>query len=422
MPTAKDIGDILRKAMGYPNRSRGFTRDLRRIRRGFDYTAGAVPDAVPDAAALFDPLVFPCGVVSPNRVWLAPLTNGQSHDDGTLADEELRWLVRRADGGFGAIMTCAAYVGADGKGWRGELGVDDDRDVPGLRQLADEVHARGSLCLAQIFHGGVRSPSALSGGQPWSAGTWVEEAADFEAPRVGDERDIERVIAQFGAAARRCAEAGMDGVEIHGAHGYLPSQFLSRLFNQREDRWGGAPLENRARLMREIVRAVRAAAPGKFAVGVRLSPEDFGHARGLDLDENVQVAQWLCDDGVDFVHLSLWRAERMTVKRPAEHAVSLFRAAMPSDVPIVAAGAIWSVGDACAAIERGAACVALGRSAIVNPDWPRDVRAARGRGIADAAAWEPRRPPLTPEDYAGIAVSPRFVEYLRRFKNMVSEG
>jgi 2,4-dienoyl-CoA reductase-like NADH-dependent reductase (Old Yellow Enzyme family) len=387
---------------------------------------GVVPDAV-DAAALFAPLVLPCGVVSPNRVWLAPLTNGQSHDDGTLGDDELRWLVRRADGGFGAIMTCAAYVGVDGKGWRGELGVDDDRDLPGLRRLAEDVHARGALCLAQIFHGGVRSPSALSGGQPWSAGTWTEEAPDFEVPRVAEVGDLERVIAQFAAAARRCAEAGMDGVEIHGAHGYLPSQFLSRLFNTRTDAWGGAALENRARLLREIVRAVRAAAPGKFAVGVRLSPEDFGHARGLDLDENVQVARWLCDDGADFIHLSLWRAERMTVKRPAEHAVSVFRAAMPAEVPIVAAGAIWNVADALAVMARGAACVALGRSAIVNPDWVRDVRAAMASGGGDGAAaaamaWEPRRPPLTPEEYAGIAVSPRFVEYLRRFKNMVSEG
>jgi 2,4-dienoyl-CoA reductase-like NADH-dependent reductase (Old Yellow Enzyme family) len=370
---------------------------------------------VPDPAALFDPLVLPCGAVVPNRVWLAPLTNGQSNDDGTLGDDERRWLVRRADGGFGVVMTCAAYVGADGKGWRGELGVDDDRDLPGLRVLADDIRARGVLSMAQIFHGGVRAPSAQTGAQPWSASTWSEDGADFEVPRAATEDDLARVIAQFAAAGRRCAEAGMDGVEIHGAHGYLPSQFLSRAFNQRDDRWGG-PLENRARLVREIVRAVRAAVPARFAVGVRLSPEDFGYARGLDLDETVQVAQWLCDDGVDFIHLSLWRYERMTVKRPDVHAIPLFRAALPANVPIVAAGAIWTVADALAVLEKGAAAVALGRSAIVNPDWPRAVRAAGTAGVT----WEPRRPPLTPGEYAEIAVSPRFVEYLRRFKNMVT--
>ncbi|KAB2892556.1 MAG: hypothetical protein F9K40_18225, partial [Kofleriaceae bacterium] len=129
MPTAKDIRDILRKALRDP-RGRAV---LRAIFAGSDRGFGYSPSAVPDVAALFDPLVFPCGAVAPNRVWLAALTNGQSNDDGTLGDDELRWLARRAEGGYGVVTTCAAYVGADGKGWRGELGVGDDRDLPGLR-------------------------------------------------------------------------------------------------------------------------------------------------------------------------------------------------------------------------------------------------------------------------------------------------
>ena len=276
---------------------------------------------MPDADALFEPLTFPCGATAPNRVWLAALTNGQSNDDGTLGDDELRWLTRRAAGGFGVITTCAAYVARDGKAWVGELGVDDDRGIPRLRTLATAVHDHGALALAQIFHGGVRAAQAQSGEQPWSATTWTEEAPDFEVPRPATEADLARVIAQFAAAARRCVEAGLDGVEIHGAHGYLPSQFLSRTFNTRDDHWGGAPIAQRARLMRTIVQAVRAATPSDFIVGVRLSPEDFGHARGLDLDENVEVARWLCDDGADYIHLSLWRAERNTTKRPDEHAL-----------------------------------------------------------------------------------------------------
>ncbi len=362
--------------------------------------------------SLFEPLPFPCGAVAPGRVWLAALTNGQSHDDGTLGDDELRWLARRADGGFPVITTCAAYVGADGKGWAGELGVDDDRDLPGLRRLAEALRARGALGLVQLFHGGVRAPRAVTGAQPWSASTWTEDGADFEPPRPATEDDLARVIAQFAAAAARCAAAGLGGVELHGAHGYLPSQFLSRVFNQRDDRWGGA-LANRARLVRALVTAVRAAVPAGFVVGVRLSPEDFGYARGLDLDETVEVARWLCDDGVDFVHLSLWRVERDTAKRPGEHALPIFRAALPAAVPLVAAGAIWTAADAVATLERGAAAVALGRAAIVNPDWPRAVR-------AHGLAWEPRRPPLTPAELAALDVSPRFVEYLRRFKNLVA--
>jgi 2,4-dienoyl-CoA reductase-like NADH-dependent reductase (Old Yellow Enzyme family) len=375
-------------------------------------TAGrSVKSAALSDQSLFEPLAFPCGASAPNRIWLAPLTNGQSHDDGTLGDDELRWLVRRAAGGFGVITTCAAYVDLGGKGWPGELGVDDDRDLPGLRRLAGELDAHGSLGIAQIFHGGVRAPRAVTGTQPMSASTWTEDAPDFEPPRAATEDDLARVIGCFAAAAARCAQAGLGGVEIHGAHGYLPSQFLSRTMNQRDDRWGGT-LANRARLVREIVRAVRAAVPARFVVGVRLSPEDFGQARGLDLDETVEVARWLCDDGVDYVHLSLWRVERNTSKRPEEHALALFRAALPAAVPLVAAGAIWTPAEAAATLARGAAAVALGRSAIVNPEWPRHAR---------EAGWEPRRPPLTAAELAALDVSPRFVAYLRRFKNLVAD-
>src|SRR5690606_35508424 len=109
----------------------------------------------------------------------------------------------------------------------------------------------------------------------------------------------------FRDAAVRARRAGFDGVELHGAHGYLLSQFLSATMNRREDAWGGS-FENRARLMREVVRAVRAAVPASFLVGVRLSPEDYFTARGLDLDENVTLAGLLADDGMDFLHLSLW--------------------------------------------------------------------------------------------------------------------
>jgi 2,4-dienoyl-CoA reductase-like NADH-dependent reductase (Old Yellow Enzyme family) len=115
---------------------------------------------------------------------------------------------------------------------------------------------------------------------------------------------------------------------IHGAHGYLFTQFLSATQNHRSDEWGG-PLEHRARLLRETVKAVRARVGPQMTVGVRLSPEDYGNARGLDLDESVQTARWLADDGADYIHLSLWHALANTAKRPEVHALPLFRAALP---------------------------------------------------------------------------------------------
>src|SRR5438067_2249614 len=118
---------------------------------------------------LFRPLTLRCGLVVPNRIWLAPMTNGQSLADGTLGEDEHAWLARRADGGFGLVETCAAHVAQDGKAWPGQLGVDRDADVPGLRRLAERLRRGGAAAIVQLFHGGVRASSSVSGEPVWSA-------------------------------------------------------------------------------------------------------------------------------------------------------------------------------------------------------------------------------------------------------------
>lgn len=358
---------------------------------------------------IFHPLAFRNGAQAKNRILLAPLTNTQSHADGTLSDAELHWLRLRAQGGFGTIISCAAHVAKDGQGWPGELGIHDESHLPGLRRLADAMFESGALPMVQIFHGGLRADSSASGTQPWSAsdGRLVGE---HSKARGATEQDIRNLITCFAAAAQRACEAGMAGVEIHGAHGYLLTQFLSRVENQRTDEWGG-PLENRARLMREVVRAVRAAVPEEFVVGIRLSPEDAGNARGLDLDENLQLAGWLCEDGIDFLHLSLWDYRRNTTRYPERHALGLFRSALTDEVRLIAAGNIWTTAEAQEVLALGADGVALGRAAILNPDWPR--RAA-------APAWEPLRLPVTAAQLADRGCSPVFVDYLRKRPNFVS--
>jgi len=353
-------------------------------------------------------MTFRNGVQARNRVWVAPMTNQQSHTDGALSDDELHWLERRAKGGFGVVETCAAHVATDGQGWPGELGVYSDSLVPGLRRLATTLTEAGALGVVQIFHGGVRAPSTLTGQQPWSATD--AEVPNAERPRAGTEGEVLRVIGDFRDAAVRARAAGFAGVELHGAHGYLLGQFLSSM-NTRLDGWGGS-LVARARLARECVRAIRSALPASFLVGIRLSPEDFGNARGLDLDETLQVARWLCDDGADFIHLSLWDVKRNTRKRPEQHAIPMFRAALPKDATLVAAGGIWTRGDAEAVLALGADAVALGRAAIANPDWPR---------AAAAEAWEPRRPPLTLEEMRERGLSAAFAGYMRNFKGFVAD-
>ncbi|MFY0539228.1 hypothetical protein [Nannocystis pusilla] len=211
------------------------------------------------------------GLVARNRVWLAPLTNQQSHDDGVLSTAEQRWLERRAEGGFGVVETCAAHVSQDGQGFDGQLGVWGDHQLPRLRELAAAIAQAGALGLVQLYHGGVRSPSRLTGRRPWSASSFTEAGRpDFEVPRAAEVSDIEAAIDAFEQAARRTAAAGFHGVELHGAHGYLLGQFLSGTMNQRTDEWGGS-FANRARLIRTIARRVRAATPAEFLVGARIS-------------------------------------------------------------------------------------------------------------------------------------------------------
>ena len=357
---------------------------------------------------LLRPLTLRSGVVAKNRVWLAPLTNMQSHADGTLSEDELAFLAMRADSGFGLVETCAAHVSQDGKAWAGELGVSADVMIPGLTRLAARIHAGGALASAQLFHGGLRASSAVSGLPTWSASAVAEP--DLELPRAATEADIARVVADFAAAARRCAEAGFDAIELHGAHGYLLSQFLSTVYNVRTDRFGGS-LENRARLIREVLRAVKHAAPS-LVIAVRLSPEDFGQAKGLDLDETLEVAAWLADDGMEVVHLSLWQSALHTKKRPESHATTLFRAALGDRVRIVVAGKIWTRADGEAQLALGADAIALGRAAIVNPDWPQ--RAHAEGGVL-------RQLPVTTAELRARGLNETFAGYMRKWKGFVSD-
>lgn len=361
---------------------------------------------------LLAPMRFPNGAVAPNRIWLAPLTNQQSAADGTLSKEELRWLLRRAEGGFGVVESCAAYVSPEGQAWPGELGVATEAHAQALAALGRGLRERGAMGLVQLFHGGARASRALTGAPTWSASRWEEDGPTFEPPRAATAADIEGVIDAFRAAALRCVAAGLHGVELHGAHGYLLGQFLSATQNPRTDGWGG-DLPGRARLLRTVLREVRASTPRSFVVGVRLSPEDRGQATGLDLDESLQLAAWLAEDGADFVHISLWDGRELSRKRPDQHVLPLFREAVGPTLPLVACGGVWTLEDAAFLMDRGADAVALGRAAIGDPEWPRRVVSGGG---------EPLRAPFTPDQLRQAEVSEAFLSYLGRFRGLVGEG
>ncbi|MEO0652825.1 MAG: NADH:flavin oxidoreductase [Planctomycetota bacterium] len=359
---------------------------------------------------VLEPFRFPrTGRVVNNRVVLAAMTNKQSGADGHLGEDELAWLEARTS--FGIVTTCAAHVTRDGQGWDGELGAFDNALLPGLERLARALEAAGALSLVQLFHAGVRAPSRLTGEQPWSASTFELDAPNFEPPRAASQADIERTIAAFAAAAARCARAGFGGVELHGAHGYLISQFLGTVTNTRTDDWGGALL-GRARFLRAIVSAVRAAVPESFLIGVRLSPEIA--QLGVVLEDTLQVARWLVDDGVDFLHVSNWDSFKPPEAHPdSDRALTQwFRDGVGPNVPVIATGGVWSPAQADEVLSHGADLVGLARAAIGHPRWPIQ---------ASDSAWAPARPPYTAEHLRACALGEAFVDYMRRWPDFVVE-
>lgn len=313
---------------------------------------------------LFKSLALTRGVPLKNRFVLASLTNTQSHGDGTLSDDEYRWLTMRAEGGFGMTMTCAAYVQKNGQGYPGQLGAFGDNHVPGLSRLAAGVKAAGSVATLQLAHQGARSLAGLE---------HVGPSDDAErGVRALTEPEVETLIEDFAAAALRGERAGFDGVEIHAAHGFLPTQFLSPTINHRTDRWGGS-LENRARLIFEMLAGVRRACRPDFQLGLRLSPERFG----LKLAEVRDVAQQAMRSGhIDYLDMSLWDVTKVPEEAgfKGRTLMSWFTDLDRGPVRLGVAGGIMGARDAEAALQNGADYVLIGKAAILAHDFPAKIK------------------------------------------------
>ena len=346
------------------------------------------------------------GPAMPNRLMLAPLTNQQSHDDGTLSDEEYRWLTMRGEGGFGLTMTCAAHVQAVGRGFPGQLGIFSDDHLDGLGRLATTLNASGTVSYVQLHHAGNRSPAAL-------VGTPVCPSDDPETgARALSTEEVEQAVGDFVAAARRAQRAGFHGVELHGAHGYLICQFLSSELNRRTDHYGGS-LENRSRFLFEILDGVRRECGDTMAIAVRLSPERFG----MKLDEITEVFARLVDTGqVDLIDMSLWDVN----KEPVEEAhkgrslTDIFVELPRGAVRLGVAGKIHDPADVQGILDRGVDIAVLGRVGILHHDYPRRLR--------DRAGFVPRRTPVAPEVLLEEGLSPAFVEYMgKAFRGFVQE-
>lgn len=329
------------------------------------------------ASRLFQPFTFKNGRTLRNRAVMAPMTTWSSNPDGTVSDQEVAYYRARAKG-VGMVVTGCTHVTPDGIGFTDEFASHEDRFIPSLRRLSEAAKSGGAPAILQIYHAGNKAvPHLVPDGRVVSASSLEVPPGPFNAGGVTSQalaqEEIETIIRAFGDTTRRAIEAGFDGVEVHGAHGFLIQNFFSPLFNQRDDKWGGS-LENRMRfplaVVAEVQRAVAEHADRPFLIGYRISPEESGDG-ALRIADTTVLINRLIEAGVDYVHASLFDipnarpqdnvSERTIAELLVEH--------VAGRVPLIAAGAVGTPGEAEKALAEGLSLVAIARGLVINPNW-----------------------------------------------------
>ena len=321
----------------------------------------------------------------PNRIVMPAMTTRTADEDGTVTDDTIAYYLARARGGVGLITVEMASPEKAGRHRRREIGIHDDRFLPGLTRLVEVIHRAGSKASIQLGHGGGHTRRDICGDTPVAPSAIphavYETTFEIIVPEAMTQARIDGTIAAHAAAAVRARSAGFDCVEIHAAHGYLISQFHAPFENRRTDQYGGS-LENRARFGLEVLRAVKAAVPG-MPVIYRLSVEDF-FPGGLRYSEGEQIAIWAAAAGADALHVtaghyrSLPSAQIVLPPMAFPDATFLEFAAgvkKASTVPVIAVGRLGDPATATEAVAAGKTdFIALGRTLIADPQWVEKLR------------------------------------------------
>ncbi len=338
--------------------------------------------------SLFSPLKLPSGAVIANRIAKAAMEENMADDDHAPSQALLNLYRAWAEGEVGLIITGNVMVDARAMTGAGAVVLENDRHLDRFEAWAKAGRLRGAQLWMQINHPGRQMPAGL--GQQSLAPSAIgldlgAQSKMFAMPREMTEADIADVERRFVATARLAERAGFTGVEIHAAHGYLLSQFLSPLSNKRQDRWGGS-LENRARLLLDIVRGVRAAVAPSFSVAVKLNSADFQRG-GFSPEDAQAVVQMLAPLGVDLVELSggsyeapammgSTRDER-TLAREAYFLEFARDIAAVASMPLMITGGIRRLQVAEQVIDSGVAMVGIATALAIEPNLPRNWRLGR---------------------------------------------
>lgn len=251
-------------------------------------------------------------------------------ENGFINEPSVELMKNLAEGGVGLIITGYAYISKSGQSFVDMNGIQDDDHLAGYQKMTKAVHDADGRIVMQIAHCGTGSETTARTGGDYMAVSITEKMPDYGHPaREMNEEDIEAIIESFGQAARRVEEAGFDGVQIHGAHGYLVSQFLSPRSNLRQDKWGGS-LKNRTRFAVEVVRSIKKSVSDDFPVMIKLGCRDYlDEGLGLTIEEGAEVSQTLEKEGVCLIEISngfqdaSYRKQRLGTTTPEKEAYYL---------------------------------------------------------------------------------------------------
>lgn len=364
-------------------------------------------------AHLFDSLVIR-DLKFANRVFVSPMCQ-YSSTDGHANDWHFVHLGSRAVGGAGLVLTEATAVLAEGRISPQDLGIWSDDHIEPLARIVDFIHEQGSVAGMQLAHAGRKAstyrPWEGHGTVPETEGGWnkvlapsaVAFADHYPLPQAASKQEIQGIVAAFGEAARRACEAGFRVVEIHAAHGYLIHEFLSPLSNQRSDAYGGS-FENRTRILREIVAAVRRSWPEGAPVFVRISATEWVDG-GWDIQQSIELARQVKELGVDLIDCSSGGnvAQAKIPVGPGYQTAFAERIRRESGVLTGALGMITSSVQAEHILATGQAdAVIIAREMLRDPYWP--LRAARELG--QSISWPVQYLRAGPEGaQAGIPVN-----------------
>ena len=342
---------------------------------------------------MFQTFRFPNGQTAKNRLFKSAMEEQLAHNH-----QPSQALVRLYDawakGGAGVLVTGNVMVAENGKGSANDVVLTDERSLPVLEQWAKAGTQNDTLLIMQINHAGKQSPKVLSPVPVAPSAVPLQGMEGFiNPPRALENDEIEVLIRQFARAAEIADKAGFSGVQIHGAHGYLVSQFLSPHHNRRTDKWGGS-LENRMRFLVEIYQAIRAAVRPEFLVGLKLNSADFQKG-GFDEHDSIQVVQKMSELGIDFIEISggNYESPAMMAEKASTQAREAFfidyaeKARAVSQMPLIITGGFRSEPAMNDALNsKHLDFVGIARPLTLMPDLPNRIKQGTYQTIATRRA------------------------------------